>query len=334
MKKFTSFFRKYYMLFVLLMVFAWWGSVFISSNFELHKTKNLYTTSLQPVGELLPTGENVFYQSEVTIETDITEPGEKLGPPPDPFIYCVLCGEKIQPISSICPHCGAIQPSVDTDSDRMPNYWEIQYGFDPENPADAEMDTDQDKYTNLEEFFGDSDPLDAESTPVIDKLDIKLVSIYRRPIDILFRGYVEKNDHTFDLTVNWEVRKGGKTYFVRVGDTVRGYEIIEFKKIIKTDLDKRRNIEIERDLSYILLRTNLGETVKLQINVIYLMKELFARIRIGGIDGTSEEVVHAGSEFKAYIDDVRESFTVSRIFDNRIFFKDKKDKEYGLLFEK
>jgi hypothetical protein len=44
---------------------------------------------------------------------------------------------------------------TDTDSDSIPDAWELQFGLDPFDPLDAALDPDNDNYTNLEEFFGD-----------------------------------------------------------------------------------------------------------------------------------------------------------------------------------
>ena len=46
----------------------------------------------------------------------------------------------------------------DTDADGMPDEWERQHGFDPQNPADGVGDADSDSYTNLEEFLQGDDP--------------------------------------------------------------------------------------------------------------------------------------------------------------------------------
>lgn len=48
----------------------------------------------------------------------------------------------------------------DTDNDGMPDVWEIEQGFNPEDPADAVLDADQDGWTNREEFLADSNPKD------------------------------------------------------------------------------------------------------------------------------------------------------------------------------
>ncbi|MHC4440745.1 MAG: pectate lyase, partial [Planctomycetota bacterium] len=46
----------------------------------------------------------------------------------------------------------------DSDRDGMPDDWEIQHGFDPENPADGNGDSDADGYTNLEEYLNSTKP--------------------------------------------------------------------------------------------------------------------------------------------------------------------------------
>jgi hypothetical protein len=40
----------------------------------------------------------------------------------------------------------------------MPDEWEIQYGLNPHNPADADLDPDIDGVTNLDEFLNETDP--------------------------------------------------------------------------------------------------------------------------------------------------------------------------------
>ncbi|PNX52479.1 MAG: hypothetical protein BV458_09375 [Thermoplasmata archaeon M9B2D] len=47
----------------------------------------------------------------------------------------------------------------DTDSDGMPDAWELRYGFNPYDPADAALDPDNDGRTNLQEYRQGTDPL-------------------------------------------------------------------------------------------------------------------------------------------------------------------------------
>ena len=56
-----------------------------------------------------------------------------------------------------------ISPSItDKDNDKMDDEWEIFYGFNPEDPADAYADADNDGYKNLDEFTKKTDPLEAD----------------------------------------------------------------------------------------------------------------------------------------------------------------------------
>jgi len=40
----------------------------------------------------------------------------------------------------------------------MPDAWEKQHGFDPDDPADRNADADADGYTNLEEYLNSTKP--------------------------------------------------------------------------------------------------------------------------------------------------------------------------------
>ncbi|MAZ25408.1 MAG: hypothetical protein CMK41_06515 [Porticoccaceae bacterium] len=48
--------------------------------------------------------------------------------------------------------------SLDSDSDGMPDSWELLYGLDPNDPSDASSDRDNDGYTALEEFINGTVP--------------------------------------------------------------------------------------------------------------------------------------------------------------------------------
>ena len=56
------------------------------------------------------------------------------------------------------PGPGGSSGPTDTDGDGMPDAWETQYGFNPNNPADAALDFDGDGMTNLQEYLAGTDP--------------------------------------------------------------------------------------------------------------------------------------------------------------------------------
>ena len=73
---------------------------------------------------------------------------------------------------------------VDADHDSLPDEWEIWFGLDTSNPADATLDTDADGLDNLAEFAGGLDPGDPESTLAIQAIQVEenqIVLVLRAP---------------------------------------------------------------------------------------------------------------------------------------------------------
>ena len=61
-----------------------------------------------------------------------------------------------------------LDPNLDADGDGLPNGWEQAYGFDPLDTNGingATSDPDGDGFTNLQEFYGGSDPTNNASVP-------------------------------------------------------------------------------------------------------------------------------------------------------------------------
>lgn len=56
------------------------------------------------------------------------------------------------------PTLDAGTPSPDSDHDGMPDAWELAHGLNPNDPADASVDIDNDGYSNLEECLNRTDP--------------------------------------------------------------------------------------------------------------------------------------------------------------------------------
>jgi pectate lyase len=56
------------------------------------------------------------------------------------------------------PELKSAKPPQDSDRDGMPDDWEKQFGFDPDDAADGNGDSDSDGYTNLEEYLNNTKP--------------------------------------------------------------------------------------------------------------------------------------------------------------------------------
>ena len=88
----------------------------------------------------------------------------------DPKAAKKACRKPIPASATKCPFCGIRQPDlvkveIDSDNDGLPNDWELQYGFNPNDAKDATADADGDGFTNLEEFEAKTDPKDKNSHP-------------------------------------------------------------------------------------------------------------------------------------------------------------------------
>ena len=60
---------------------------------------------------------------------------------------------------------------TDSDGDRMPDDWELAYGLDRLDPADASLDADADGLTNLQEFQAGTNPRDSQSVLRLDAIE-------------------------------------------------------------------------------------------------------------------------------------------------------------------
>ena len=95
-------------------------------------------------------------------------------------VYCqnpdvAACHKPIPFKSKECPYCGfkqrseddmeAVRGGVDADNDGMPDAWELKFGLNPNDPADAKKDADGDMFTNFEEYEAKTDPKNPESHP-------------------------------------------------------------------------------------------------------------------------------------------------------------------------
>jgi hypothetical protein len=50
------------------------------------------------------------------------------------------------------------EPAKDSDGDGIPDWWELKYGLDPNDPSDAAKDCNGDGYTNIEKYINGLDP--------------------------------------------------------------------------------------------------------------------------------------------------------------------------------
>ena len=93
------------------------------------------------------------------------------------------CGKAISgdvKLVPACPYCGEKQEEekkvvLDADGDGLPDEWEKKYGLNVNDASDANADSDNDGFTNLEEYAAKTNPKDPKDHPdYLDSLAVVL----------------------------------------------------------------------------------------------------------------------------------------------------------------
>lgn len=147
-------------------------------------------------------------------------------------VSCVACRKPIPYTATVCPFCGAAQPAIvdpeklDSDGDGIPDRWESKYGMNPLDRTDAEGDLDGDGFSNLEEFAAGTDPMDPASSPP-RAAKLRVARVYSEPFFLRFQGVNEIAPGVFQYQLN--LRTLERTYFVKIGDKVLGFEVVGYQ---------------------------------------------------------------------------------------------------------
>jgi hypothetical protein len=104
-------------------------------------------------------------------------------------------------ISNLEEYLAGSDPTVpvDTDSDTMPDYWEILHGLDPNSAADRIEDPDDDRRPNYIEYAQDSDP-----NEFADEDNDGLSDYWEDTFDINDQGLTANGDPDNDKVSNYE----------------------------------------------------------------------------------------------------------------------------------
>ncbi|MBQ9694432.1 MAG: hypothetical protein IJV69_06730 [Kiritimatiellae bacterium] len=92
---------------------------------------------------------------------------------PERRLLCVKCTKPIVWGAEKCSFCAAVQPkeekidlaAVDSDGDGIPDVEELKLGLNPQDGNDADLDKDNDGFSNIEEYLAKTDMADAKSHP-------------------------------------------------------------------------------------------------------------------------------------------------------------------------
>lgn len=115
------------------------------------------------------------------------------------------------------------------------NSWLVQYEIDySEDPRD--LDPDEDRFSNLEEYNEGTDPKNARSLPGY-QTKLRLVKFIPKPFRLVFKGSPDEGK-TFAINTK---DLNGRTQFLTIGDMIKGapYKILSYeqKSGKKNDID-------------------------------------------------------------------------------------------------
>jgi hypothetical protein len=177
--------------------------------------------------------------------------------------------------------------------------WKLEHGFDIDDPAIAQADTDNDGFSNFEEFKAKTNPSDPQSRPgLIQKLRVEKYT--KVPFRIEFKGYApDANDGKMQFQLNL-LDSARRSRFVKEGDELEGYKVGTFRpKTIEVKNDATGIIE-KRDVSELeLTDLKLGETLTLVLNRTLESDQSFVRFKVDSPIGKVEPAqVRRGETFK------------------------------------
>ena len=160
---------------------------------------------------------------------------------PEERVSCVyaLCRKPIPFTAEVCPFCfrkqGIENKPKDSDSDFMPDFYESKYGLNPFDNADADIDSDGDGFTNLQEYKAGID-LGREFNPKSDKSvppawwagSLEVKSTRALKFDLMYMSSMLAGSNL--LFVINDVGASRTTYSKRLGEKVNGFTLLKHEE--------------------------------------------------------------------------------------------------------
>lgn len=214
------------------------------------------------------------------------------------------CRNPIPAGSKICKKCNTAQQlgneedvvrsGIDADQDGLPDAWELKYGLNPNDPADAKKDLDDDTFTNFEEFEKKTNPKDPNSHPdfldylaISGQLKVESLKFCFERADATSRDPKEK-DWRITFVVQSDVVKRGFNSRVRtpIGDEVvfqsakpkivkgkmiyeeekSGWRVLKYNKKVELVTKKGTEQKVPMDMSTVDLE-RISDKRKLSVQV-------------------------------------------------------------------
>ena len=197
-------------------------------------------------------------------------------------ISCIECLKPIPFDAKVCSFCQTNQPAgispdqMDSDGDGIPDKIERESGLNPLDANDAVVDTDGDGFTNKEEWLSGTKLSDANDYPS-PAAKLRYVRVGSNPFKLRFQGEARVSD---GLIYQLNLRSLERTYFVRVGDEIEGFKVLE---CVTNAPDGPTIILKQGDTRIPLVKGKTREGFEMVAELVFLIDQKRMRVRVADV---------------------------------------------------
>lgn len=200
------------------------------------------------------------------------------------------CGKTLR-----APYRSAVAQNQDSDGDGIPDKEETAMGLNPQDPSDAAVDSDDDGFSNYEEYLAKTKHKDPKNRPPYhEKIQVRSVTQARLPFllkNVSFKSDKSKKNAEIQFEVDLPATRGrrpSKNMFLKVGEsfpTLAGQFLIE-------DI-----VSSGDEVQVVLKKSDNGERITVTQNKPVLEPRIKAVLFINLIKDVLEKEVYDGSKF-------------------------------------
>jgi len=213
-------------------------------------------------GTLLKTADG--FKAHSVLNTKLFIGGENGNNPPDAVVDDFVIWQGALTPEQIAKLAGGAKPTdlvIDTDKDGIPDDWEKQYGYNPNDAADAKSDFDKDGFDNLAEYNAGTDPKDLTPPTLVGAAasasGTTLTITFSEKVDPVTAGNVANYSVSPALAVTAAVVKGNTVTLTTAKQTLDGTEYTVSVSNVQ-DLSKKTIVAASKVSAYAFVTLRNG----------------------------------------------------------------------------
>ena len=213
-------------------------------------------------GTLLKTADG--FKAHSVLNTKLFIGGENGNNPPDAVVDDFVIWQGALTPEQIAKLAAGAKPTdlvIDTDKDGIPDDWEKQYGYNPNDAADAKSDFDKDGFDNLAEYNAGTDPKDLTPPTLVGAAasasGTTLTITFSEKVDPVTAGNVANYSVSPALAVTAAVVKGNTVTLTTAKQTLDGTEYTVSVSNVQ-DLSKKTIVAASKVSAYAFVTLRNG----------------------------------------------------------------------------